>query len=118
MTEFITRNHGHSCFEVLFKTTDPEHYKAIQDFARRLIDHQKPVTDNNVGCKWIPVAEGFPRAEYGESENVLTYNEFGTMRVLYFDGSCWCYPSGEVYDKPFKVTHWMPLPESPKEAAK
>ena len=75
------------------------------------------VPDINVGNKWIPVTERFPHAEYGESESVLTYNEFGMIRVLYFDGSCWCYPTGEVYGKPYKVTHWMPLPEPPKEDA-
>ena len=115
MTEFITRNHGNSDYEVIIKTTDHEHYKATEDFARRLIDHAKPVTDNNVGSKWIPVDERFPNAEYGESEVVLTYNEFGVKRILYFDGGCWCYPTGEVYDKPYKVTHWMQLPASPDD---
>lgn len=47
MTEFITRNHGHSCFEIIIKTTNPEHYKATQDFARRLIDHAKPMTNGD-----------------------------------------------------------------------
>lgn len=45
MTEFITRNHGNSCFEIIIKTTNPEHYKATEDFARRLIDHAKPMTN-------------------------------------------------------------------------
>jgi hypothetical protein len=45
MTEFITRNHGNSCFEIIIKTTNPEHYKATQDFARRLIDHAKPMSN-------------------------------------------------------------------------
>ena len=66
--------------------------------------------------RWIPVTERFPHAEYGESDNVLTYNELGVQRVLYFDGGCWCYPSGEIYDKPFHVTHWMEMPEPPKES--
>lgn len=66
--------------------------------------------------RWIPVTERYPHiphGEYGESEDVLTCNEHGLMGVLYFDGGCWCHPTGEVYEKPYKITHWMPLPEPP-----
>ena len=45
MTEFITRNYGQKEFEVIIKTDSKEHYKATEDFARRLIDHVKPQTN-------------------------------------------------------------------------
>ena len=45
MTEFITRNYGNKEFEVIIKTDSKEHYKEIQDFARKLIDHAKPQTN-------------------------------------------------------------------------
>jgi len=45
MTEFITRNHGNASFEVIIKTDSKEHYKATEKFARRLIDHAKPMTN-------------------------------------------------------------------------
>ena len=45
MTEFITRNYGSKEFEVIIKTDNKEHYKATEDFARRLIDHAKPMTN-------------------------------------------------------------------------
>ena len=45
MTEFITRNYGNKEFEVIIKTDSKEHYKKIQDFARKLIDHAKPQTN-------------------------------------------------------------------------
>lgn len=41
MTELITRNHGNKEFEVIIKTDDKEHYKAVEDFARKLIDREK-----------------------------------------------------------------------------
>ena len=44
-TEFISRNHGHSRYEVIIKTTSHEHYRETEDFARRLIDHAKPMTN-------------------------------------------------------------------------
>ena len=44
MTEFITRSYGNKEFEVIIKTDSKEHYKATEDFARRLIDHNKPLT--------------------------------------------------------------------------
>lgn len=50
MTEFITRCcFGSKSFEVIIRTDDEEHYKAAQDFARRLIDHGKPRTN----ADWI-----------------------------------------------------------------
>lgn len=44
MTEFISRKYGNDCYEVIIKTDSHEHYKASEDFARRLIDHAKPIT--------------------------------------------------------------------------
>ena len=41
MTEFITRNYGNKEFEVIIKTDRKEHYKSAEDFARKLIDHEK-----------------------------------------------------------------------------
>ena len=67
--------------------------------------------------RWISVKERLPKAEYGESESVLTVDELGCMCVAYFDGGCWCHPTGEVIETiaKFKITHWMPLPVPPKE---
>lgn len=44
-TEFITRNYGNKEFEIIIKTDSKEHYKATEEFARRLIDHAKPQTN-------------------------------------------------------------------------
>lgn len=44
-TEFITRTYGNKEFEIIVKTDSKEHYKAAEDFARRLIDHAKPKTN-------------------------------------------------------------------------
>ena len=65
--------------------------------------------------EWISVKERLPEAYYyyGESDNVLVVDEIGIRKILYFDGGCWCYPTGETDDR--KVTHWMPLPEPPEE---
>ena len=45
MTEFITRNYEQKEFEVIIKTDNKEHYKATENFARKLIDHAKPQTN-------------------------------------------------------------------------
>ena len=45
MTGFITRNYGQKEFEVIIKTDNKDHYKATEDFARKLIDHAKPQTN-------------------------------------------------------------------------
>ena len=44
MTEFISRKYGNDGYEIIIKTDSHEHYKAAEDFARRLIDHAKPMT--------------------------------------------------------------------------
>lgn len=66
---------------------------------------------------WIPVTERLPEHEYGESTSVLTVDLFGAVRVTYFDGGNWCWPSGEALTtmRVAPITHWMPLPEPPKE---
>ena len=45
MTEFISRNYGNEGYEIIVKTDSNEHYRATEDFARRLIDHSKPATN-------------------------------------------------------------------------
>ena len=45
MTEFISRNYGKEGYEIIVKTDSNEHYRATEDFARRLIDHSKPATN-------------------------------------------------------------------------
>lgn len=45
MTEFISRNYGNEGYEIIIKTDSHEHYKAAESFARRLIDHSKPMTN-------------------------------------------------------------------------
>lgn len=66
---------------------------------------------------WIPVTERLPEHECGESTSVLAVDLYGVMRVTYFDGGNWCWPSGEALTttRVAPITHWMPLPEPPKE---
>ena len=66
--------------------------------------------------RWISVKEEMPHAEYGEGDAVLTVDELGVRRVLYFDGGNWCWPTGEPLTtaREFPITHWMPLPERPE----
>lgn len=63
--------------------------------------------------QWIPCSERLPHAEYGESDNVLVTCESKCIRLLYFDGGNWCYPTGECYEHRIdKVVAWMPMPEA------
>ena len=45
MTEFISRNYGNEGYEIIIKTDSHEHYRATEEFARRLIDHAKHATN-------------------------------------------------------------------------
>ena len=67
--------------------------------------------------QWISCEERLPYAEYGKSDTVLTtcgYRDVEDtsirwIRLLYFNGGNWCYPTGETYEA--KVYAWCPLPE-------
>ena len=75
--------------------------------------------------RWIPVTERKPFAEYGDSDSVLCSCASGLLKILYWDGGAWCYPTGEIYvirdssDSPWycDVLAWQPLPK-PYEAPK
>lgn len=47
MTEFISRKYGNDGYEIIIKTDSHEHYKAAKGFARRMIDHEKPMTNGD-----------------------------------------------------------------------
>lgn len=120
MTEFITRNYGNESFEVIIKTDSKEHYKATQDFARRLIDHAKPMTIQ----RWIPVTERLPEDDLPKDSKVKRIK----VLVAYRTNGNWIVRTqvrakGFWYGEPDRwdwikerdpITHWMPLPEAPK----
>ena len=61
--------------------------------------------------KWIPVTERLPEA----GERVLCYCRANIYEVMKMrtDGD-WVYDTNHIYMRSF-VTHWMPLPQPPKE---
>lgn len=48
MTEFISRKYGNEGYEIIIKTDNYDQYIAAEDFARRLIDHSKPKTNERL----------------------------------------------------------------------
>lgn len=43
MTEFISRKYGKEGYEIIIKTDSHDHYRATEEFERRLIGHAKPM---------------------------------------------------------------------------
>ena len=68
--------------------------------------------------KWIPVGERFPKLEsYVYSVDVLFYQYEDGIHTGYVDLQTGVWKdrySRDIYPD-YKVTHWMPLPEPPKE---
>ena len=133
MTEFISRRFGNEEFEVIIKTTDSEHYNAAIGFARKLIDHEKPMVPGHENLhdiaemaynngyakgleegrgKWIPASEPPKewRDEEGNAINYLAYIPETGVDIANWIGpaNCWM-----CFGIPCVVTHWMPLPEGP-----
>ena len=78
---------------------------------------KKDATDNNVGSKWIPVSERLP----DKMGQYICQYVFGEQTEYPFYQVLWYFTAVE---KPhfqhegsmgLRVTHWMPLPEPPKE---
>lgn len=70
--------------------------------------------------RWIPVTERLPDVwrHHGDDEHIGEPLDFivfirGALvpTTLWFNGNLFCDGDGNFYD----VTHWMPLPEPPKE---
>ena len=74
----------------------------------------KFATDNNDGCKWIPVGDGLPNT-FGEFL-VAVQKESGERYSDYADYDPYTkrWRTGLFLGVRDKVTHWMPLPEPPK----
>ena len=78
----------------------------------RMIDQMPTVTDTNVGSKWIPVTERLPE----KGEVVLACGKRHATSGMFQGASrnnpkLWHWKSNTLKE----VTHWMPLPEPPKE---
>lgn len=110
MTEFITRNYGNANFEVIIKTDNKEHYKAAETFARQLIDHLKPGETTTPEPQWIPVTERVPS---DDSPVLVTCGRGYRVFIARYD---LIWKKWRV-SHTLKITHWMPLPSSPKEGA-
>lgn len=65
---------------------------------------RKEVTRLQNATKWIPVSERLPEKE----GNYIVHGTLGGVFCLFYD---------DILSSSFKqmVTHWMPLPEKPKE---
>ena len=70
------------------------------------------VTDNNVGSKWIPVSERLPENFVSVLGYMTDAGDFPQVRECYTVGNAFYFPA--LFDK-HPVSHWMPMPEPPKE---
>ena len=80
----------------------------------QMMEHylRKTVTDNNVGNKWIPVTERLPARRFFVL--VFTVDKIVGEAILDTDERFY-WSNTDEFAEPLFVTHWMPLPEPPKE---
>lgn len=67
--------------------------------------------------KWISVEDRLPEAHDDGSVDVVLVTDDFFIHMAYFNHGIWRFcESGEMKEEMFyNVTHWMPLPELPKE---
>jgi hypothetical protein len=83
-------------------------------------------TDTNDGCNWISVEERLPEKEFEEFTEQMDWDVYPCLCAaknhvsgiryvakLFYDGSN--FVDDEFVRYTSSVTHWMPLPEPPKE---
>lgn len=82
---------------------NPVSLKNIRAYVAELINHVPAADAIEKMPRWIPVTERLPR----EQETVLTWGKQGVILLDWRHDNKWCC-FGDV-------THWLPLPEPPKE---
>lgn len=67
--------------------------------------------------KWIPVTERLPERNDDGTVNAVLVTNGAVQHIAYFAKDIFYFTeNGEMKEPMFyKVTHWMPLPEAPKE---
>ena len=109
----ICRSDGDPVHRYAVPLVDEDHVELLADY---LLEHCQLLPN------WTPVTERLPLEEYEEYKERWKDDEDPAFLVmiehavlpssLYFDGERWYQEMhGSVY--PYKVTHWMPLPEPP-----
>jgi hypothetical protein len=99
--------HRASVGDFIIKGVKGEFYPCKPDIFAQTYEPANGVTfatDTNDGCKWISVEDRLPVETY----QVLTVDDTGWIEI---DALGW-----EDWLSHRDVTHWMPLPELPKEA--
>lgn len=94
------------CFHSYVCEQFNEHRDVKNDKCHFYNDHFVPYADVAPVQEWIPVTERLPEPK----ENAICLNRHGDMMIGTYTEWGWmfpCYFEG--------TTHWMPLPEPPKE---
>lgn len=107
-----------NCF-VLRPDKDPAAVEALRAYAeatdnKTLADDIYNWVGNGVTLKkWIPVSERLPE----DWENVLVFSKYGFCETAVYLGipGKWRVTWNHEFLEENSVTHWMPLPEPPKE---
>ena len=107
---------GNGEYRLQFETDSKEHYQFMQKAARMCIDDKLPSIDTQ---RWIPANEPPEKWAYSSKRHTihmvdyLAYSQADGVMYLanWFEPAKRWLANGESVN----VTHWMPLPEPPKE---
>ena len=90
-----------------------------KDFLERCMDNlvNELLAVLDAAPKWISVQDRLPEAHDDGSVDAVLVTDGSVIHMAYFNHDTWHFcESGEMKEEMFyNVTHWMPLPEPPKE---
>ena len=86
-------------------------YTIPHKFKEKIADHL--ITNGVTVQSWVPVTERLPE----EKVNCIVHYKHAYCDTDGYWAIGFCYYDGEKFkfDPAYKVTHWMPIPEPPKE---
>ena len=92
-----------------------ENYKLLYEQMKKMVavyqDEIVPGLRDQLAQKWIPVTERLPKS----LEVVFVRRQFGLVGTGDYFKGCGINKWLGKKNKVFPVTHWMPIPEAPKE---
>ena len=99
--------------EIITYEVNCEYSEAINEAVSLLVKQGERIAELEAQARWIPVTERMPQQFVSVLACIPCEHPLPMVKEAYFANGCWATRMAIFSDK--DVSHWMPLPEPPKE---